>query len=223
MLNFLEPLRWARRLVSAISEQVRWAKQGFSVPTPGLVKRSGLRRHGFKDATWVETGTFTGVTTNFLAKVSQRVVSIEPEPELFRKAKERFAEMKNVEIIHGLSEDVFPELLPTLQGKVNFWLDGHYSAGPTHLGPQKTPITDELKSISKNIKNFDGVCVIVDDIRGFGNTPLGLEDPDYPDIDTLVVWANSNDLPWTIEHDMFIAKSRDIQEAFEVFDIKKIV
>ncbi len=223
MLNFLEPLRWVRRLLSAISEQVRWAKKGFSVPTPGLVKRSGLLRHGFKDATWVETGTFTGVTTNFLAKIAPRVVSIEPEPELFGKAKERFAKMKNVELIHGLSEDVFPELLPTLQGKVNFWLDGHYSAGPTHMGPQKTPITDELNSISNNIENFEGVCVIVDDIRCFGNTPLGLEDPDYPDIDTLVVWANSNGLPWTIEHDMFIAKSRGAEGNLPVFDIKKIV
>lgn len=193
--------------MSVLREQLRWAKRGFSVPAPGLVKRGCLTRHGFKDATWIETGTFWGETTNFLSKTAKRVVSIEPEPELFRKASQRFAEVKNVEIINGLSEDVFPVLLPTVQGRVNFWLDGHYSAGPTHLGPQETPIIDELKAITANMKNFEAVCVMVDDLRLFGNTASGLHDPAYPAIDVLVDWARANDLPWTIEQDIFIAKS----------------
>jgi len=193
--------------VSILREQLRWAKGGFSVPAPGWVKRGCLTRHGFKDATWIETGTFWGETTNFLSKTAKRVVSIEPQPELFKKAQQRFAEVKNVEIINGLSEDVFPVLLPTVSGRVNFWLDGHYSAGPTHLGPQETPIVDELKSISDNMKNFEGVCVMIDDLRLFGNTASGLHDPAYPDIDVLVNWARANNLPWTIEQDIFIAKS----------------
>jgi hypothetical protein len=188
-------------------ERHRWAKRGFSVPAPGTVKRACLARHGFKDATWIETGTYWGETTNFLSKTANRVVSIEPEPELFRKAQQRFAEVKNVEVLNGLSEDIFPVLLPKVQGKVNFWLDGHYSAGATHLGPQETPIVDELKAISDNMKNFEGVCVMVDDLRLFGNTASGLQDPAYPDIDVLVNWARENKLLWTIEQDIFIAKS----------------
>ncbi|CAB4635427.1 unannotated protein [freshwater metagenome] len=194
-------------LMSILREQLRWAKRGFSVPAPGWVKRGCLTRHGFKDATWIETGTFWGETTNFLSKTAKRVVSIEPQPELFKKAQQRFAEVKNVEIINGLSEDVLPVLLRTVSGRVNFWLDGHYSAGPTHLGPQETPIVDELQAITDNIKNFEGVCVMIDDLRLFGNTASGLHDPAYPDIEVLVNWARANKLPWTIEQDIFIAKS----------------
>jgi hypothetical protein len=187
--------------------ELPWAKSGFSVPAPELVKRGCLTRHGFKDATWIETGTSWGETTEFLSKTANRVITIEPEPELFRKAQRRFADVKNVEIINGLSEEVLPVLLPTIRGTVNFWLDGHYSEGPTHLGPQETPIVDELMAITKNMKNFEGVCVMVDDLRLFGNTASGLHDPAYPDIDVLVNWARANNLPWTIEQDIFIAKS----------------
>ena len=193
--------------MSILSEQLSWAKRGFSVPAPGLVKRGCLGRHGFKDATWIETGTLWGETTNFLSKTAKRVVSIEPEPELFKKAQQRFADVKNVEIINGLSEDVFPVLLPNIQGRVTFWLDGHYSGELTHLGPQDTPIVDELRVITENMKNFEGVCVMVDDLRLFGNTASGLQNPAYPDIDALVNWARANNLPWTIEQDIFIAKS----------------
>jgi hypothetical protein len=193
--------------MSILKAQLQWAQGGFSVPAPGWVKRSRLTRHGFKDSTWIETGTFWGETTFFLSKTAKRVVSIEPEPELFKRAQQRFAEAKNVEIINGLSEDIFPVLLPTLSGKVNFWLDGHFSEGITHLGPQETPIVDELNAITDNMKNFDGVCVMVDDLRLFGNTASGLHDPAYPDIDVLVNWARANNFAWTIEQDIFIAKS----------------
>lgn len=185
----------------------RWAKNGFLVPAPGMVKRACLTRHSFKDATWIETGTYLGETTNFLSKTAKRVVSIEPEPELFRRAQVRFAAVTNIELINGLSEEIFPALLPSIRGSVNFWLDGHYSAGVTHLGPQETPIVDELKVISENMKNFEGLCVMIDDVRLFGNTASGLQDKAYPDIDVLVNWARDNKLPWTIEQDIFIAKS----------------
>jgi hypothetical protein len=64
----------------------------------------------------------------------------------------------------GLSEEVLPFLLPTLSGDINFWLDGHFSGGITHKGPQDTPILDELVSISKYLRHFGTVCVMIDDI-----------------------------------------------------------
>ena len=194
-------------MISNFIDQLSWAKKGFPLPAPGWAKWGCLIKHGFKDATWIESGTFVGETTNFLSKTAKRVVSIEPEPELFRKAKQRFAGVNNVEIIKGLSEEVFPSLLPTIGGRVNFWLDGHYSAGFTHLGPQETPIVDELQAIADNMQNFEGVCVLVDDVRLFGNTVSDRNDPAYPDIDVLVNWSRDNNLAWTIEQDIFIMKT----------------
>ena len=134
-----------------------------------------------------------------------KVFSIEPEPTLFANAKNYFKSFANVEIINDISENVFPELLPKINGSVNFWLDGHYSSGLTFKGPKNTPILEELKSISNNIKRFDKVVVMIDDIRCFN--PHISEYCSYPSIDYLVDWARENDLYWHIEHDIFIAKN----------------
>src|SRR6266436_9740936 len=106
-----------------------------------------------------------GDTTGVLSKVAKMVYSIEPEPALFSKAEQRFSNTSNVKIIKGLSEEVFPKLLPTISGNVCFWLDGHYSAGITFKGPQHTPIVDELAAIGDNIKQMSKIVVMVDDVR----------------------------------------------------------
>jgi hypothetical protein len=97
-------------------------------------------------------------------------------------------------------------LLPSLSGNINFWLDGHYSAGITYRGPQDTPILDELAHISNNLHRFEKVCVMVDDIRSFDSEID--EYSSYPSLNILVDWANQNGLGWHIEHDIFVAKSK---------------
>jgi hypothetical protein len=194
--------------MSNIIELLKWARKGFSLPAPSFVKRSCLRRHGFRNSTWVETGTYLGDTTKFLAGLGARVVTIEPEPSLFQRARDRFSRASNVEVMFGLSEQIFPTLLPTLEGPVNFWLDGHFSEGITHRGPKETPIEDELNYISKYMNIFDGVCVLVDDLRLFRGTASEQEGSAYPEVNSLVSWATKNGLSWTIEYDIFIAKSK---------------
>jgi hypothetical protein len=108
--------------------------------------------------------------------------------------------------IHGLSEDIFPELLPKLKGKINFWLDGHYSGGLTHKGPKDCPLKEELLAIESNISNYDYVIILIDDVRCFN--PSIKEFADYPHLNYLVDWAKKNDLNWYIEHDIFIASTK---------------
>ncbi len=147
-----------------------------------------------------------GDTAALLAQSSKMVFTIEPDVALFNKAQARFSEIPKIQVIHGLSEEVFPRLLPTLSGTVNFWLDGHYSGGITHQGPTDCPVRDELASIEANIKNFTTVNVLIDDIRCFD--PSVAEYADYPDLDYLVDWARRNNLRWHIEHDIFVARSK---------------
>ncbi len=193
------------RFFSSIRDSFQWAERGYAAPSPHFIRRECLLRNGLPSATWVETGTFLGQTTQLLAKHATKVYSIEPEPKLFARAQKLFSSQKHVEILNGSSEDVFPVLLPHLRGDVNFWLDGHYSAGITFKGAQDTPILDELASISRNIDSFGKICVLVDDIRCFN--PLLPEYSTYPSLDTLVDWAIEHKLNWHIEHDIFIAKT----------------
>jgi hypothetical protein len=183
-----------------------WRARGFSPPSPYFIKLAVLLRNAIPNAIWVETGTYLGQTTKELSIHGSLVYSIEPEPFLYARAAAYFEKFANVEIINGLSEEVFPVLLPGLSGDVNFWLDGHYSSGNTHKGPKDTPILEELSQITRSLHNFHRVCVLIDDIRCFN--PQIEEYSSYPSLNKIVEWANINELEWHIEHDIFVAKSK---------------
>ena len=183
----------------------KWRLRNYTVPSPRAIRRACLMRNSVVGATWIETGTFKGDTTAFLAQSSKFVYSIEPEPTLVANAKKRFADNANVEIIEGISEAVFPQLLPTITGDINFWLDGHYSAGTTFKGPTDTPIVEELENIRACLKNFGRVSILVDDVRCFQSQAK--ENEAYPPLDFLVSWCQQNGFNWTIEHDIFIARN----------------
>lgn len=193
------------RILSLRRDYKAWARRSFAAPSPHFIKQSCLIRNSYPNATWVETGTYLGQTTEVLSCHGSKVYSIEPEPTLFANAKKYFANFENVEILNGTSEDIFPGLLSKIQGNVNFWLDGHYSAGITFKGAQDTPILEELKHISDNIGRLNKVCVLVDDVRCFN--PQLAEYSAYPPVDVLVDWAKKNNLHWHVEHDIFVAKN----------------
>lgn len=182
---------------------LEWKRRQYASPSPPSVKRKVLVRCGLPDGTWVETGTYMGDTTAFLSEYSKHVYTIEPSPELFKRAQARFSSNQKITCINGLSEQIFHDLLPKLSGKVNFWLDGHFSAGVTFKGPVDTPIVEELKAVEKNLARYQRAAVFIDDVRCFD--PVNPEYREYPKRAFLVEWAERNGLDWHIEHDIFIA------------------
>ena len=183
-----------------------WQSRQFRMPCPHFIKQANVLRQGSSIATWIETGTFLGDTTALLAATGNQVYTIEPGESLYSRAVKRFENSRHVHVINDLSENVLPKLLPTLSGNVNFWLDGHFSSGITHQGPLDTPLVEELQAISDNIKIFDQVAVIVDDIRVCDYLHSEYNSA-YPSLDYLVDWARGINLSWRIELDSFIAKS----------------
>jgi hypothetical protein len=188
------------------NEEREWVLRGYASPSPAHIKRAVLLRLGLPDAVWIETGSFMGDTTEILAKNAGRVYTIEPDKALYENVSRRFQGNQSIHVIHGLSENIFPNLLPTISGSVNFWLDGHYSGGVTHQGPIDCPVRDELLNIENNIGNFTNITILIDDVRCFD--PLQAEYRDYPDVDYLVNWCRRNNFSWHIEHDIFVARSR---------------
>ena len=187
------------------TDLMRWQQDEFQMPSPPFVKRQVLLRTVVKNSTIVETGTHTGDTSAVLLKVAKNVISIEPDVELFRKATKRFFGNQKIQILNGTSESTFPSLIPSLSGDVSFWLDGHYSGEGTFMGEKETPIILELQTIQDNLKNFQKICVLIDDIR-LSSSEIS-KTVDYPSLNYLVEWANKNKLFWHIEHDIFIAKN----------------
>lgn len=187
---------------SALLAGLEWSQRSFTMPAPRRVKWTVLHRYGRPTDTWVETGTFLGLTTEFLAGSARHVYSIEPEPKLAAAAIRKFAGNDRVTILTGLSEAEFPKLLPQIDGPVSFWLDGHYSAGFTHRGPADTPIREELAALEQHLDRFAVITILVDDVRCFD--PDDPEFSTYPNRSWLVNWADSHGLKWTIDTDIFV-------------------
>lgn len=187
--------------LSSLKALLDWRKRGWSDHAPQFVKQAVLSKYAITGATWVETGTFMGATTRFLAAMSPKVHTVEPAPKLFKRAKRKFRGT-HVNVINGVSEDVFPTLLPTLSGDVCFWLDGHYSAGKTFKGDTDCPVEDELKAIETSLGNFNKTSILIDDVRCFLSTAADFDD--YPSIDYLVDWARAHGFRWRVEQDIFI-------------------
>lgn len=181
-----------------------WRKRGYSDNAPQFVKEAILQKYAIEDATWVETGTFMGATTRFLAELSPEVHTVEPAKKLFKRATRKFSGT-HVNVLNGTSEDIFPDLLPTLEGNICFWLDGHYSAGQTFKGDTDCPVEDELNAIEASLGNFDNISILIDDVRCFLSQSTDYSD--YPSIDYLVDWARSHDFDWRIEQDIFIIRN----------------
>lgn len=182
-----------------------WIGQDFNLPAPQRVKTRVLQRYAFAEGNWIETGTYLGDTTRFLAKTFPNaiVTSLEPDLPLFSFNKSRLIKYSNIKLVYGTSEDSLSDLVSKETGPVNFWLDGHFSGDITHKGQILSPVLEELKIIELNISRFK-VCVFIDDIRDFtGDKTTG-----YPSKNELVDWANRNNCEWHIEMDIFIAKSK---------------
>ncbi len=196
------PLSLRARIGRAKSRAL-WPLTGFGVPAPQHVKLEVLRRYGYPQGSWIETGTYLGDTTHVLARQAAKVYTIEPSAFLAARARERFKGVPTIEVCEGLSEQLLPEILAKVSGQVSFWLDGHASGGVTHSGPQVTPIREELANIEQHLASMPQVAVFVDDFRGF--EPRNELDGAYPSRSFLVHWADSNGLNWTVEHDIFVA------------------
>jgi hypothetical protein len=173
------------------------------LPAPPQVKRAVLQRHQIPRATWIETGTFKGDATAFLAGFTDRVVSLEAASGLFAAAEARFRGTAHVQIVNAPSEMAFPELLAGLDGQVCFWLEGMYSAGSTFQGETDTPIGIEMEAVEAALPLLGPVAVLIDDIRLFD--PLNQVHAGYPALVSVVDWARRCGLNWKIEYDIFIA------------------
>jgi predicted AAA+ superfamily ATPase len=167
--------------------------------SPSFIK---LIQKTFNISVFIESGTFLGATVENALSYMEKIYSIELSEILYEKAVEKFKNYPQVKIIHGSSDKILTELLPTLDAseRICFWLDGHYSAGITALGNKETPLVEELIAIKNSgIKN---ALILVDDIR-----ECFYHGKDYPSVEkvkNLILDINS-DYQFYIYGDMAIA------------------
>ena len=122
-----------------------------------------LRR--LKPAIFVETGTYFGDTLAGVKDLCERAISIEVEPNLYARARARFANCPNVELLCGDVLDLLPRVLASLNDAAVFWLDAHYSGGVTGCGMVEDPILESLALLGQGAN--PGHRILIDDARAF--------------------------------------------------------
>jgi len=156
---------------------------------------------------WIETGTYQGSTTRFLANRFPKVCTIEPSTELFFETKLKLRGYSNVTMLRGASEKRLLEAINMSTPPLSFWLDGHYSGGITFRGPMDCPLVSELEQIRQNVKAKDIHVVLIDDARLFEG-PLKVSD--YPDGSFIRDWARTMGFPVKISCDIFCIASHEV-------------
>ena len=110
-----------------------------------------------------ETGTFHGEGAEALSRVFPSVVTVELSEELHTRAKARLRAKPNISFVLGDSRHVLPRLVdPSVP---TFWfLDGHWSDGPTAGGDAQCPVMAEIRALASGHPND---CIVIDDARLF--------------------------------------------------------
>jgi hypothetical protein len=179
------------------------AADGWSAPLPPLLKRAFLRGIARSEQVrvFVETGTYLGDTTWWFRNDFERLYTVEVDPFLHNQAKARFVGMRHIQALLGDSSNVLVEVLPKIESKAMYWLDGHYSAGITGTGKSHCPIMDELSAIYGHARA--PFVIVIDDARCFG------DDPAYPTVaavrDRIGSLSHGRDAV-TIENDMILVR-----------------
>jgi hypothetical protein len=148
------------------------------LPPPHVVKVRRvleLARH-FGTGLLIESGTFEGEMARKCRHGFGRIVTIELDPGLAERAVRRLARYPNIEVRHGDSATVLPQVLAGVKEPALFWLDGHYSGSGTARGASDTPLVQELQAIARH--GVPGHVVLVDDARLLGSG-------DYPGLDEI--------------------------------------
>ena len=205
--NFFEKKFW---LIKNLRSLKNWHKRNFRSPSPSFIKLKILNSENMDNCLWIETGTYYGETTYFLSKIAKKVISIEADERLFNLASSKFKLFRNVEIFLSKSEEILEKILIKEKDFKNLciYLDAHLCIDHIKkidtFGSKNTStsIVKELEIIEKNLKNFKSIKIFIDDIRLFN-----LNYHNYPNINVIVDWCKKNQLQWTIEQDILIAKT----------------
>ncbi len=114
------------------------------------------REVGFKSI--VETGTFRGVTTGFMAeKADIPIYTVESEPRFFHYAKRNLNRFKNVRVFNADSRAFLEALIKdesVFKSNVFFYLDAHWN--------EDLPLFEEVQLIGDN---WDDVVIMIDDFE----------------------------------------------------------
>ncbi len=147
-----------------------WLASNRPPPDSHIRKRQRIIELGRKYScrTFIETGTFYGQMVNVARKHFERVISVELFEPLYQLNRKAFAGYPHVTVLQGDSSTLLEDMLALADGRILFWLDGHYSGSGTACSGSVSPIIAELETIKSRAGGEH--CILIDDARLFTGT-----------------------------------------------------
>lgn len=167
-----------KEVINHEEQLAEWERNGRPSPPPHIVKQMAIEeyRKKFQTNILVETGTYLGDMVEAKRNSFEKIYSIELSEKLFTRAKKRFKDYPQINILHGDSGIVLNKLVNEIDKPALFWLDGHYSGGITAKAEKECPVPEELKAILKSPLPH---IILIDDARLFNGTH------DYPTVEEI--------------------------------------
>jgi hypothetical protein len=136
----------------------------------------------------IETGTWKGESTAWLALNFDRVWSIELDVGWYNRAVQTLGgELSNLTLIHGNSAEKLKGALDECGERALLWLDAHWCGGAQkgHKQDEECPLRDELAAIHNSAESH---VVLIDDARLFTGVPEYPHNPNHwPTLDEIVM------------------------------------
>lgn len=188
----------SRKLARKHAKELQdWEVSGRTGAAPHLIKQQNIADFAkrFNARVMVETGTFRGDMCHAMRDHFEQIYTIELDDTLYAEACRRFKATPSITPMHGDSGVVIKQVLDKLDQPALFWLDGHYSAGPTARGDLDTPISQEIEHILAH--HVQDHVLLIDDARCFTG------ENGYPVLEELKQYLLGQRPDWSfvVEHD----------------------
>jgi hypothetical protein len=174
-----------------------WVRGGMQLPPPHFIKQKALRAlaREYRLKVFVETGTYYGAMVIAMLTYFDRLYSIELSPGLFALAEAYFRGHRKVVLVKGDSSRELQGIVRAINEPALFWLDGHYSGGPTARGDLDTPIMAELEHVLGDARHEH--VIAIDDARLFGTEG-------WPSLEKVALLLKKRRPEWamTVENDI---------------------
>ncbi len=164
--------------------------------------------------TFIETGTYQGGTAAWASGFFKQVITIEGSLEFHRAARERHADLRNIDFLVGDSTVLLAEALARTPGRpAILWLDAHWMPGSYGSGAE-CPVLEEIAAVNRS---GTGHFLLIDDARLFlAPPPRPHRAADWPDLAALLAALGSDpgqSRYTTIYDDVIISVPESAREA----------
>ena len=147
--------------------------------------------------TFIETGTYQGGTAAWASGFFKQVITIEGSLEFHRAARERHADLRNIDFLVGDTTVLLAEALARTPGRpAILWLDAHWMPGSYGSAPE-CPVLQEIAAVTVRLRAFRAK----DDARLFmAPPPRPHRAADWPTSRRVAGRAGCGPRPATLHH-----------------------